>query len=89
MAYESSVSQVVNVNGLCSPYAVVGPDSEAVNVVEREFPDFRTLRFASCGMVNNVPNRSRYGEEKTDQSDDVDTSKLEQENLGDCQRKMN
>jgi hypothetical protein len=88
MAYELSVFQLVNVSGLCSPDAVVGPESEDVTVVERDFPDFRTLRFASCGMVNNVPNQSRYGEEKTDQSDDVDTSKREQETPGDCQRQM-
>jgi hypothetical protein len=80
--------QLVNVNGLCSPYAVPGPDLEDVTVVERYFPDFRTLRFASFVMVNNVPNRSRYGEEKTDQSDDVDASKREQETPANCQRQM-
>jgi hypothetical protein len=59
-----------------------------MTVVGRDLPDFRILRFASCVMVNNVPNRSRYGEEKADQSDDIDASKQEQESPVDCERQV-
>jgi hypothetical protein len=36
-------------------------------------------------MVTDVANRSGYGREKANQSDDVDTSQRVQETNGDCQ----
>jgi hypothetical protein len=80
------VAQWVNVSGPRSPPVVPGP--EDVSVVEKDLPDFRILRFENCEMVKNVPNRSGYGKEKANQSDDIDASKGVQETYVNCQGQM-
>ncbi|KAF8183473.1 hypothetical protein K438DRAFT_1766763 [Mycena galopus ATCC 62051] len=75
--HEASLAQWVNFSGPRSPPMVPGP--EDVSVVEKDLRDFGILRFESCEMVNNVPDRSGYGKEKANQSDDIDASKGVQE----------
>jgi hypothetical protein len=83
IAHESSVAQRVNVGSSRSPPVVSGPEN--VPVVEKDFADFRILRFESCEMANDVPNQSRYGKEKSNQSNDIDASEGVQDTHRDCQ----
>jgi hypothetical protein len=83
IAHESSVAQWVNVGSSCSPAVVAGP--EDVPVVEKDFADFRTLRFKSCEMASDVSDQSRYGKEKANQSNDIDASEGVQDTHRDCQ----
>jgi hypothetical protein len=53
--------------------------------MEKDFADFRTLRFESCEKVNDCPNQSGYGKKKTNQGDDVDASEGVQDTYRDCQ----
>jgi hypothetical protein len=62
---------------------VAGP--EDVPVVEKDFADFRILRFKSCEMASDVSEQSRYGKEKANQSNDVDASEGVQDCHRDCQ----
>jgi hypothetical protein len=59
--YESPLAQSVNVSCPASPPFV--PALEDMSIVEKDFPDFRILRFESCEMVNNTPNRTEYERE--------------------------